>query len=59
MNKERKFHFCRLVGEMVEDQYDAEGGADLCYNMLESGELTINESLKEAAKIVAQRLVQP
>lgn len=51
--------FCDLVDEKVEREYGLEDGGDLCFNLLESGEIWVSDGVDKAAQIVAQRLLQP
>jgi len=58
MSKEMEVNFCKLVGDRVAEQYDVEDGADLCFNLLESGVISEEASIDEAARIVAMHILQ-
>jgi len=51
-------NFCERVSEIVLRDYDLEDGADLCFNLLEMGRIPKEASLEQAARIVAQHLLQ-
>lgn len=46
----------RLVGDAVLRDYDIEDGSDLCYNLLQSGQLSIEDSIDALAHDVAHLL---
>ena len=50
--------FCDKVNARVEEQFDLEDGGDLCFNLLEMGVVREDMSVDEAARIVAQHLLQ-
>lgn len=58
LNEEQEVDFCDLVDKRVEEQYDLEDGGSLCFNLLESGVISENASIDEAARIVAMHLMQ-
>ena len=51
-------NFCEIVGKVVLQDYDLEDGSDLCFNLLEMGRIPEDASINEAARIVAQHLMQ-
>lgn len=51
--------YCVTVGKICEQDWDVSDGADLCYHMLQSGEVTADTTPNEAARMVAQRILQP
>lgn len=53
-----KQEFCKEVGIRAKDEYDVDDGADLCYNLLDMGVLTLEDSIRRAAQIVAQHILQ-
>ncbi len=57
-DEEIEVNFCHYVGEIVLRDYDLEDGADLCFNLLEMRRIPEDASLEEAARIVAQHLLQ-
>ncbi len=57
-DEETEVNFCYYVGEIVKRDYDLEDGADLCFNLLESGIIPEDATLGEAARIVAQHILQ-
>ena len=50
--------FCERVDAAVLRDYDLEDGGDLCFNLLESGVIAESVSVEQAARIVAQHLLQ-
>ena len=51
--------FVDEVDTKVESEYGFQDGGDLCFNMIESGEIDITKhSVSEAARMVAQRIGQ-
>jgi hypothetical protein len=50
--------FSGWIGAAVRKLYHLEDGADLAFNLLEAGELTVDMSVETAAQIVAQHLEQ-
>jgi hypothetical protein len=50
--------FCTLVGNRVEEQYDVQDGGDLCYNLIGTGVIREDMGVDEAARIVAQHVLQ-
>jgi hypothetical protein len=50
--------FTAKVDARVEEQYGVQDGGDLCFNLLESGVIREDMSIDEAARIVAQHLLQ-
>jgi hypothetical protein len=50
--------FCKEVGEICEKMYGCDDGGDLCFNLVESGEIDMEEGTGNAARIVAQRILQ-
>ena len=59
MLKQDEIAFCELVGQRVEEQYDFEDGADLCFNLMETQVIPKTASVDEAARIVAMHIAQP
>lgn len=59
MNEEMEVDFCRLVEAYVSKHYQLDDGADLCFTLLESGRISEDATIEEAARIVAQHLLQP
>jgi hypothetical protein len=57
-NEATEVDFCALVDARVEEQYGLTDGADLCFNLLESGVIAEDASIDEAARIVAMHLEQ-
>ncbi len=45
-------NFCDYVAEIVKRKYGMEDGADICFNLLESGRIPEDATLEEAARIV-------
>jgi hypothetical protein len=58
MNEEMEVNFCGLVGARVSEQYGLDDGADLCFNLLESGVIDQDAGVDEASRIVAMHLAQ-
>lgn len=61
MSKMSDIHaFCQEVGDIVEAEYGREDGDDLCYNLIEVGDIVLTENLQpaDAARIVAQYMEQ-
>ena len=50
--------FCGEVGKRVSEQYGLDDGADLCYNLVESGVICEFMSVDEAARVVAMHIEQ-
>ena len=48
----------QLVDKQVEEQYDIQDGGDLCYNLMDMGEIDEDSTVEESARIVAQRIEQ-
>jgi hypothetical protein len=46
------------VDACVEEQYGLTDGGDLCYNLMDSGTIPEDATVDEAARIVAQHLLQ-
>lgn len=53
-----KQEFCKEVGIRVKDEYDVDDGADLCYNLLDMGVITLEDGVRRAATVVAQHMLQ-
>lgn len=51
--------YCKAVGEICELRYDVMDGSDLCYNLLETDQISIHTSVDEAAQRVAMLVQQP
>jgi len=51
--------FCDKVEELVKKETDLDDGGDLCWNLVEMGQIDQNEGPEAAARIVAQNLLQP
>lgn len=58
MLTQEELKFCEAVGARVEEQYELYDGADLCFNLKETGIIRTNASVDEAARIVAMHLAQ-
>ena len=52
-----KEQFCADVGKRAET-YGVEDGADLCWNLIEMGVIVPTDGVEEAARIVAQHVLQ-
>ena len=50
--------FLADVDKEVKEQYGLDDGRDLCFNLIQSGVIQIDEGVKNAARIVAQHLLQ-
>lgn len=50
--------FCKEVGERAAERYDVEDGSDLCFNLIEMGVIVPTDGVAEAARIVAQHVLQ-
>jgi len=50
--------FCDEVDKVCEKQYGVEDGGDLCFSLVESGEIDMEEGTGNAARAVAQRILQ-
>jgi hypothetical protein len=50
--------FCRQVGEITNAQYDVEDGSDLCYNLIDMAVIDMADGVDNAARIVAQHILQ-
>ena len=50
--------FCQRVADVVLRDYDLEDGGDLCFTLLERGTIPEDASIAQAARIVAQHLLQ-
>jgi hypothetical protein len=50
--------FCDKVDKICEEQYDLEDGGDLCFNLVEMGEINMADGEDNAARITAQHLLQ-
>lgn len=48
----------KLVDKRVEEQYDIQDGGDLCYNLMDMGEIPEDSTVDESARIVAMRIEQ-
>ena len=57
-SEEDEVLFCDKVEKRVEEQYGLTDGADLCFNLLESGVIPEDASVDEAARIVAMHMAQ-
>lgn len=55
-SEEDEVDFCDLVAEKVEQWTGYPDGADLCFTLLEKGEIPETASVESAARIVAQHL---
>lgn len=53
-----EIRFCERVGAVVYTDYDLDDGSSLCFNLLEMGMIPEDASINEAARIVAQHLMQ-
>ena len=58
MDEETEVGFCQLVGKWALKCYGVEDGADLCFNLLESGVIPEDATVGAAANIVAQHILQ-
>ena len=58
MDEELEVNFCEIVADRVLIMYGLEDGADLCFNLLESGVIDEDATPEQAARIVAQHLQQ-
>lgn len=54
----RQHDFASKVDVIVEQQYDITDGGDLCYNLMESGVIPADATVEQAARTVAQHLLQ-
>lgn len=50
--------FSEKVDKICEEQYEVVDGGDLCYNLVEVGEINMADGEDNAARIVAQRILQ-
>jgi hypothetical protein len=50
--------FSRMVGKMVQNEYGLDDGAGLCYNLVESGVIKMEDGTANAARQVAQHMEQ-
>lgn len=50
--------FCETVGRLVLKDYGIQDGGDLCYNLLEQGEVDMDKGAPAAAAQVAQLIQQ-
>lgn len=57
MNMDKQ-SFCAAVDAAVSEQYDIDDSGDLCFILLERGELRLTDSIDYAARIVAQHIDQ-
>lgn len=53
-----KHDFCDAVERIVREQYGYDDGGDLAFILLESCELSLQDSTDHAARVVAQRMEQ-
>ena len=58
MDEETEVNFCELVAKWAFKYYGVEDGADLCFNLVESGVIPEDATVSEAAGIVAQHILQ-
>lgn len=58
MDEQFEVNFCEIVGDMASIMYGVDDGADLCFNLLESGVISEDATAEQAARIVAQHMVQ-
>lgn len=58
LTEQEEVDFCDLVDAHCEEHYDVTDGGDLCFNLLESGVIREDAGVEEAARIVAQHLLQ-
>lgn len=58
MDEELEVNFCEIVADRVLIMYGLEDGADLCFNLLESGVIAEDATVEQASRIVAQHLQQ-
>ena len=52
-----KEQFCADVGKRAET-YGVVDGADLCWNLIEMGAIVPTDSVEEAARMIAQHVLQ-
>lgn len=52
------FEFSKAVGKAVEQDYGIQDGSDLCFNLVESGDIKISDGIADAARVVAQNISQ-
>lgn len=52
------YQFTQAVGDRVDEQYGLADGDDLCHSLIEAGIITLSMSTDEAARIVAQHMMQ-
>jgi hypothetical protein len=50
--------FAKSVGELVQSEYGLDDGADLCYNLVESGAIDMKDGEASAARQVAMHIEQ-
>ena len=50
--------FSEKVDKVLEEQYELHDGGDLCYNLLEAGEISEDATVDQAAAKVAQHIQQ-
>jgi hypothetical protein len=53
-----KQSFVQQVDDRVFEQYDVQDGGDLCFNLMEMGVISESMGVDEAARIVAQHVLQ-
>jgi hypothetical protein len=58
MDQQTEVDFCGLVAARVSEQYGFDDGADLCFNLLESGQIDQDASVEQASRQVAMHLDQ-
>ena len=58
LTEQQEVDFCDLVEARVEEQYNLQDGGDLCFNLLESGVISEEHGIDEAARIVAMHMEQ-
>ena len=50
--------FCQQVDARCQEQFDVQDGGDLCFSLLETGVVREEQGVDEAARIVAQHVLQ-
>lgn len=50
--------FCDEVDALVEKDYGYSDGGDLCFNLIESGVVKVDDGVQQAAATVAQHIGQ-
>ncbi len=50
--------FCDAVEDLVKKNSGIDDGGDLCYNLIEMGEIWVADGVDAAARIVQQRIQQ-